>query len=306
MSDALKNTSVTAAGYCGHLKNPDFVLVDSNLPDGVTVCDMNISFYSMLYSLFVNLLVVALGAVFFYLTAIWIVEDKRIVDSFLSGKKNTIQNEETFTFHDGRIFKPVNIDMIISSLKRLFFLDFTENNKMEVLKGGSECQSMIGQEGTVMHHHHQMGAEDSCDDCDEPPIIMIARPSDRRSACSCTGQCRCRAASFADSVAGKRIAISAVSLKLPHKAIGGGFGEEHHHQNHQLLKLLDSSNSSSAEKLDVSGTPSPVELRKQAHPGPPLESEKRPLSFWSSLTSAKPGDGQGLISRSSSESSRIS
>ena len=42
----------------------------------MTTCDANIDFYSMQYSLLINVLVVGLGALFFFLTAIWIVRDK--------------------------------------------------------------------------------------------------------------------------------------------------------------------------------------------------------------------------------------
>ena len=42
----------------------------------MTVCEANIDFYSMQYSLLINVFVVGLGAVFFFLTAIWIVRDK--------------------------------------------------------------------------------------------------------------------------------------------------------------------------------------------------------------------------------------
>merc|ERR1739846_49763 len=52
----------------------------NNLPGALnktmTVCEANIDFYSMQYSLLINVFVVGLGAVFFFLTAIWIVRDK--------------------------------------------------------------------------------------------------------------------------------------------------------------------------------------------------------------------------------------
>lgn len=42
----------------------------------MTMCEANIDFYSMQYSLLINVFVVGLGAFFFFLTAIWIVKDK--------------------------------------------------------------------------------------------------------------------------------------------------------------------------------------------------------------------------------------
>ena len=42
----------------------------------MTRCEANIKFYSMQYSLLINVFVVGIGALFFFLTAIWIVKDK--------------------------------------------------------------------------------------------------------------------------------------------------------------------------------------------------------------------------------------
>ena len=42
----------------------------------ITLCQANIDFYAMEYSLIMNAAVVMLGAVFYFLTAIWIIEDK--------------------------------------------------------------------------------------------------------------------------------------------------------------------------------------------------------------------------------------
>jgi MFS family permease len=79
VTDGLKNNTITkATGYCDKLTSPDLEL--NNLPGALnktmTVCEANIDFYSMQYSLLINVFVVGLGAVFFFLTAIWIVRDK--------------------------------------------------------------------------------------------------------------------------------------------------------------------------------------------------------------------------------------
>ena len=42
----------------------------------MTACEANIDFYSMQYSLLINVFVVGLGSLFFFLTSIWIVKDK--------------------------------------------------------------------------------------------------------------------------------------------------------------------------------------------------------------------------------------
>ena len=75
----MKNQTITKdAGYCNNLRNPDFLLTD--LPGAqnktMTRCEANIDFYSMQYSLLINVIVVGLGALFFFLTSIWIVRDK--------------------------------------------------------------------------------------------------------------------------------------------------------------------------------------------------------------------------------------
>jgi len=65
------------AGYCTRLSDPDFEI--SGLPGSnntMTRCEANIDFYSMQYSLLINVAVVGAGAMFFFLTSIWIVKDK--------------------------------------------------------------------------------------------------------------------------------------------------------------------------------------------------------------------------------------
>merc|ERR1712038_1739303 len=79
VTDGLKNITITEnAGYCEKLNDPTKVL--HNIPGSVnktmTTCEANIDFYSMQYSLLINVFVVGLGAFFFFLTAIWIVKDK--------------------------------------------------------------------------------------------------------------------------------------------------------------------------------------------------------------------------------------
>jgi MFS family permease len=79
VTDGLKNVTITeSAGYCEKLEDPNRVLIDlpGSLNKNMTVCDANIDFYSMQYSLLINVFVVGMGAFFFFLTAIWIVQDK--------------------------------------------------------------------------------------------------------------------------------------------------------------------------------------------------------------------------------------
>ena len=96
-TDLLKNHTVTREDYC-----VDKLQFDGNqtlaLPGNKTTttrCQANIDFYSMQYSLVINVVVVAAGALFFFLTAIWIVQDKlRAENRETEGdKKNTGSGE---------------------------------------------------------------------------------------------------------------------------------------------------------------------------------------------------------------------
>ena len=76
MTDGLKNITISeSAGYCDKLNEPHKVL-NTTTQNTVTTCQANIDFYSMQYSLLINVFVVGIGALFFFLTSIWIVKDK--------------------------------------------------------------------------------------------------------------------------------------------------------------------------------------------------------------------------------------
>ena len=79
VTDQLRNQTVTEdAGYCNNLLNGTLVLTDlPGAPDKtMTRCAANLDFYSMQYSLLINVVVVGIGALFFFLTAIWVTRDK--------------------------------------------------------------------------------------------------------------------------------------------------------------------------------------------------------------------------------------
>ena len=80
VSDRLK-TSLDRDGMCGHLGNMT-ALVDA--ANNVTRCDVTIEFYSQQYSMGITLFVVALGAVFFFVTAIFVVRDKADCENYSS------------------------------------------------------------------------------------------------------------------------------------------------------------------------------------------------------------------------------
>jgi len=76
VTDGLKNITISEnAGYCDKLNEPHKVL-NTTTQNSITTCQANIDFYSMQYSLLINVFVVGIGALFFFLTAIWIVKDK--------------------------------------------------------------------------------------------------------------------------------------------------------------------------------------------------------------------------------------
>ena len=82
MTDGLKNITISeSAGYCDKLNEPHKVL-NTTTQNSITTCQANIDFYSMQYSLLINVFVVGIGALFFFLTAIWIVKDKLRAENF--------------------------------------------------------------------------------------------------------------------------------------------------------------------------------------------------------------------------------
>jgi len=75
VTDGLENVTITKNEYCSDLNKPD-QLLNTTTQTPMTRCEANIKFYSMQYSLLINVFVVGIGALFFFLTAIWIVKDK--------------------------------------------------------------------------------------------------------------------------------------------------------------------------------------------------------------------------------------
>jgi len=72
VSDRLK-TSLDRDVMCGHLRNVTALVDEAN---NKTRCDVTVEFYSQQYSMGITLFVVALGAAFFFVTAIFVVRDK--------------------------------------------------------------------------------------------------------------------------------------------------------------------------------------------------------------------------------------
>jgi predicted PurR-regulated permease PerM len=79
VSDAMKINTVTEEAYC----------LNSGLPilaeNATLLCDHTRDFYSMQYSLVVNIGIVFLGALCFLFTAIYIIKDKERVERFVAG-----------------------------------------------------------------------------------------------------------------------------------------------------------------------------------------------------------------------------
>lgn len=83
VSDSLRQTMVTKEAYCPDIKPEDLKAANATL-----LCDSTRDFYSMQYSLVVNILIVFLGALCFFITAIWIIKDKERVERFVAGNKS--------------------------------------------------------------------------------------------------------------------------------------------------------------------------------------------------------------------------
>ena len=84
VSDSLKQNSVTEETFCQEVHKDGFEILSVNITKA-ELCDDIRDFYSMQYSLVVNILVVFLGAVCFFITAIYIIKDKEQVERFVAG-----------------------------------------------------------------------------------------------------------------------------------------------------------------------------------------------------------------------------
>ena len=84
VSDSLKQNSVTEETFCQEVNKDGFEILSLNTTKA-DLCDDIRDFYSMQYSLVVNILVVFLGAVCFFITAIYIIKDKEQVERFVAG-----------------------------------------------------------------------------------------------------------------------------------------------------------------------------------------------------------------------------
>lgn len=76
----MKAGTVTQEAYC-----PPIAAEDLKASNATILCEATRDFYSMQYSLVVNILVVFMGAVAFFMTAIYIVKDKERVERFVAG-----------------------------------------------------------------------------------------------------------------------------------------------------------------------------------------------------------------------------
>ena len=88
VSDSLKQNSVTEEKFCQDVHKEGFEILNGSNSTAI-LCDDIRDFYSMQYSLVVNILVVFLGAVCFFITAIYIIKDKEQVERFVAGTFNS-------------------------------------------------------------------------------------------------------------------------------------------------------------------------------------------------------------------------
>ena len=63
-----------------------------------TLCQANIDFYAMQYSLLVNVAILVIGAVFYFLAAIWIIEDKDRLERTEAVETYVAKNRQENTF----------------------------------------------------------------------------------------------------------------------------------------------------------------------------------------------------------------
>ena len=78
MKDGFSNESE----WCNKLHDPEMIQYPNEGDNATTttLCQSNIDFYAMQYSLIANAAILGVGGTFFLLAAIWIVQDKARVD----------------------------------------------------------------------------------------------------------------------------------------------------------------------------------------------------------------------------------
>ncbi|XP_059092093.1 protein spinster-like isoform X2 [Tigriopus californicus] len=95
MSDALKQ-SLSQESVClpesASKSMPAFAGLESY--SNVTQCDVAVDYYGMQYSLFTNSIVEVIGGIFFIITAIYIIRDKRKCDRFIAGESPSISTDD--------------------------------------------------------------------------------------------------------------------------------------------------------------------------------------------------------------------
>jgi len=89
ISDSLKNTTVTEEVYCPELSAEDLKATNATI-----LCEATRDFYSMQYSLVINILIVFIGAICFLLSAIYIVRDKERVERFVEDDSDKNEKED--------------------------------------------------------------------------------------------------------------------------------------------------------------------------------------------------------------------
>jgi len=122
VSDSLRDTTVTEARFC-----PVLAAEDLNASDPDEMCDATRKFYSMQYSLIINILIVFLGAIGFFVTAVFIVKDKERVERYvadassgdLKEKEDMIKSENNSTWSSEDDNPPILVLSSVDNEKKL-------------------------------------------------------------------------------------------------------------------------------------------------------------------------------------------
>jgi len=122
VSDSLRETTVTEDRFCTKLAAEDL-----NASDPEEMCDATMKFYSMQYSLIINILIVFLGAIGFFITAVFIVKDKERVERYvadassgdLKEKEDMIKSENNSTWSSEDDNPPILVLSTVDNEKKL-------------------------------------------------------------------------------------------------------------------------------------------------------------------------------------------
>ena len=91
--DALKLQKINDAGFCADLNTPDAIVITPAL--NTTRCELYTEYFVMQYSMMLSIVVEALGGIFFFVCAIFVVKDSLRVRNYLANNSGEQQRHSS-------------------------------------------------------------------------------------------------------------------------------------------------------------------------------------------------------------------